>query len=702
MKRYTLIFVSFLFTLATLAGTVEKIFYFNNYKVNQIGTYQTVTFADTRLIGVPGEPALPYREVVLMVPPGESASSIEIIRENEVIIPGSFELFPQQYSLPISLGNNGKFIKKENIYKQQGPYPLNPGGHLDTQYLNGFALAVSTFTPMVYNPALKTLSYFEKVTIRISTLASPKSQKALNLLTASESAIKRVRTAVQNPDMINLYPEKFTGPDDYKLLVITPQQFENEYTDLLNFYNTDGIPNQVQTTEYINANIGGHDLQQKIRNYIKQEYTNKNVEFVLLGGDIQFVPYRGFYCYAISQPDQEDYNIPADIYYSALDGEWNDSTLAGGDVNKWGEPGEDDLYPEVAVGRLTFNNLTELQHMIHKSYYYQQFPVLGESTRPYLVGEYLYDAPVTYGGDYMELLVDDHNDNGYFTHGIPSADNDITRLYDTPSYTWDKTELIAGINQGKSFIHHLGHSNVDYMLRLYTSDVTNQKFSQVNGVIHNYTLVYTQGCICGAFDQPGCIAEKAISIDNFAVAGVFNSRYGWFNQGTTDGPSEHLEREFVSALYNDTVANQIKEIGATHMMSKIKTAPWVGLPGEFEPGAQRWVHYDCNVLGDPALKIWTMEPNVGIPGNSEMVHFNIFPNPCKDHFEISYFLPVTTDVRITLINTVGQTVFSTFYPSQKSGTQTLTLSLPELEQGVYNCRMENGSYTGVKKIIIIQ
>jgi len=701
MKHCTLILVFFLVFLTSFSGTIEKTFHFNNYKVNDIGAYQTVTFNDTRLIGIPGEPVLPYREVVLLLPPGESASSIEIIRENEIIIPGSFELFPQQNALPISLGNKGNFIKKESIYSLQSSYPSSPGGRLDTQYLNGFAIAISTFTPMVYNPALKTLSYFEKVTIRVSTKSSLKSKKALSLLTASESALKRVKAVIQNPEIIDAYPKKSAGMADYQLLVITPQQFQNDYTDLMTFYTSKGILNQVQTTEYINANISGNDLQQKIRNYIKQEYTNNNIEYVLLGGDVQYVPYRGLYCFVISDPNKEDFDIPADIYYSALDGEWNDTTLVGGNVAYWGEPGEEDLYPDVAVGRWTFANASELQNMIHKSWYYQQYPVPGESNRPYLLGEFLYADPETYGGDYMDLLIDDHNDHGYFTHGIPSADNEITKLYDSHTYSWSSTELIAGINQGKSFIHHLGHSNVDYMMRLYTSDITNQNFSQIDGIVHNYALIYTQGCICGAFDQPNCVAEKAISIDNFAVAGIFNSRYGWFNQGTTDGPSQHLEREFVSALYNDTVANQIKEIGATHMMSKIKTAPWIGLSSEFEPGAQRWVHYDCNLLGDPALTIWTKEPNVGISENSELVNFSIFPNPCNDHFELSYYLPVATTVRITLINAFGKTILSSDYPSQNQGIQTLTFSLPELGQGIYYCRVENGSFTCIKKIIII-
>jgi len=82
-----------------------------------------------------------------------------------------------------------------------------------------------------------------------------------------------------------------------------------------------------------------------------QEYEDRGISYVLIGGDKEVVPYRGFYCYVQSGSGYSDPGIPADLYYSALDGTWNDD----GDT-LWGEPGEDDLYPEVAVGRLTFSS----------------------------------------------------------------------------------------------------------------------------------------------------------------------------------------------------------------------------------------------------------------------------------------------------------------------------------------------------------
>jgi hypothetical protein len=176
-------------------------------------------------------------------------------------------------------------------------------------------------------------------------------------------------------------------------------------------------------------------------------------------------------------------------------------------------------------------------------------------------------------------------------------------MYDSEA-GWDGYSLINEINQGKTFVHHSGHANQTYVMRLNIGDINNANFAQTNGVIHNYPIIYTHGCLCGAFDENDCIGEAMVLIDNFAVAGAFNSRYGWFNEGQTEGPSAHLHREFVDALYNDKECR----IGAAHMISRIETSPWVNAPGQWEEGALRWCFYCCNILGDPMLGAWIDEP----------------------------------------------------------------------------------------------
>jgi hypothetical protein len=610
MKIPILIVLLSFSTIFMSAGIVKKTFYFDNLKTESAGFYQKVNFDNTTLSGIPGEPILPYQEVMLMLPPGEIAVSIDVIGENEVTLPGRYLLFPQQPPRQISSEDSGEFLINEKVYTMNGSYPVRPAGQLMTQYLNGYAFALSTFTPVKYNPTKGQISFYRKITIRIKTRPGAESRSALKNLQSSEKIHNRVRNGTQNPEMMSQYPQKDSPLTNYQYLIIAPPSFKYEFQPLVNMYSGKGITVKIVTTDSISAYVTGSDLTEKIRNLIINQYENFGVEYVLLAGNPALVPVRGFYCYVVSGSGYSDSNIPADLYYSGLDGDYNaDSDNLYGEVND-----NPDLLPDIAVGRFTVNDSAELHKMIRKTISYQTNPVLGELNHPLLLGEYLWPSPMTFGGGFMDLLINDHTNWGYFTHGIFSASNNIVKLYDslTPSgaiWQWTTTMLLAKINQGSSFIHHLGHSNTTSLMRLSISNITDATFSGVNGITHNYTILYTQGCYCGAFDA-SCIGAKAVTINNFLVAGIFNSRYGWFNEGTTNGPSQHLQREFVSALYNDTVANQIKEIGAAHMMSKIKTAPFIGLPGEWEPGAQRWVHYCCNVFGDPALEVWTEEPTL--------------------------------------------------------------------------------------------
>src|ERR1039457_5011615 len=129
MKRSILLFTILLCNSILFAGIVEKTFRFSNYKFKSIGEYQTLNFDNTQLSGIPGEPVLPYHEIILMLPPGEVAVSIEIIGEEEIGIGGSFLLYPKQEVRPISMGSSGRFIKNDSVYKLNIVYPPKSIGH---------------------------------------------------------------------------------------------------------------------------------------------------------------------------------------------------------------------------------------------------------------------------------------------------------------------------------------------------------------------------------------------------------------------------------------------------------------------------------------------------------------------------------------------------------------------------------------------
>ena len=599
MKKVSLFLSLLLFIqLNSYSQIIEKTFYFNNHKVFQKSGYQLIDFENTLLTGKTGEPVLPYSSLSMLLPPGEAAESIELVGENETEIDGVFCLYPQQYLRPMSEGSSGNFIKNNLVYSSNESYPLKQTGELLTRYMNGYSVALCSFTPVKYVPSTGKLSYYKKVTVKIRTKINSKAIDALNNLSSNINVFNRIKKLVQNPESLNFYSKKMIQNDNYQLLIISPQQFEDDFSALTYLYRVRGIKTKIISADSIYASSSGQDLPEKIRNYIIHEYQNHNIEYVLLGGDAELIPYRGFYCHVQSSIVYEDSNIPADLYYSSLDGTWNDN-----ENNLWGEIGEDDLLPELSVARIPASNAVDLSNMINKIKSYQDNPVLNEFDKPLLAGENLYSDPQTWGGDYLDLLIGFHDDNGYTTIGIP-ADNNIEKLYDRDLGYWSTSTLLSKINEGKSFIHHAGHSNYNYVMRLNDFDITDQNFSQVNGLIHNYTLVNTTGCNCGGFDESDCIAEKMVNLSNFAVAFIGNSRYGWFNEGQTEGPSTHLQREFVDALYND----KLQRIGTTHLISKIESAPWVTAPGQWEEGALRWCFYCNNVLGDPAMGIWTDNP----------------------------------------------------------------------------------------------
>jgi hypothetical protein len=579
------------------AVNVEQIFHFGNPSVRQTGEYQVFELGNTMATAMPGQPVLPFKQVQLMLPPGEAAINIEIIFSDEVTLPGRFNIFPQQKVRPVSAGSSGIFIKDNEVYGRNVAFPTDPKGQLVTAFLNGRSFALTSFTPVRYNPVTGILKYYSTARVIVNTAPDIKAVMALKNFSFMNSQASEL---ADNKEMEKEYSfKRFAPPVQYDLLIISTTEYKNSFISMQVSYLKQGIASKVVTLDSIVSTMSGVDIQEKIRNFIIDGYQSHGVQYVLLAGDAELIPHRGLYCYVQSGSGYTDNNIPSDLYYSALDGNWN----TDGDA-LWGEPGEDDLLPEVAVGRMPFSNVTELEHMLNKSYKYQFEPVKGEFRNIIMAGENLWNVNpyVTWGSDYLELLKGEHSENGYTTTGIP-ADYPFDNMYDETT-AWTGQDLMDHLNQGRPMLNHTGHANQTYVMKLADKDITNANFYGMNGIDHNFTIVYTHGCDCGAFDYADCIAEKMVTIDNFAVAFIGNSRYGWFNEGQTEGPSPHLHREYMDALYTDS----LNRIGRAHMESKIASAAWVTAPGQWEPGALRWCFYDCNLLGDPAMAVYTDNP----------------------------------------------------------------------------------------------
>ena len=583
-------------SMITFAQTVEMTYHFDNPKVTELRGYQQIGFEGCLQTAIAGNPSLPYQMVSLVLPQGTEAESIEVELSDFQEVEASINLFPYQPSRTMNDKEQKDLVINEAIYASKSVYPAENHGVVTTQYKNGYGFAFTSFTPVQYIPSEGKVMYAKTATVRVNTKASKDDHS--NMLWGTQEIKNTVKRLAQNPEMVNNYNTKGREVTNYDVLIITGSEFVSGYADYCEYYNSIGMRNQIVTTDDIYATMTGVDNQEKIRNYIIQEYQNNGIMMVVLGGDVNIVPYRGFFCQVQSSSLYESNNIPADLYYNGLDGTWNDNN-----DGHWGEPGEDDLMPEIGVSRMSFKTATELQNMIHKTLSYQQNPVMGEFHKVILAGEHLYDNPTSNGSDYLELLIGTHDDNGYTTVGYPT-DYNFTKLYEELG-TWSGSALKQAINEGTSYVHHDGHANTSYVAGWY--GISNSDFSGANGVDHNYTFFHSQGCDCGAFDE-NCILEKMVTIENFAVAVIGNSRYGWFNEGQTEGPGAHLEREMTSAQWGD----RFGWLSIAQAIGKCETAPWVTAPGQFEEGALRWNFYDMNILGDGVVNVWLDEPMTAI------------------------------------------------------------------------------------------
>jgi len=79
-----------------------------------------------------------------------------------------------------------------------------------------------------------------------------------------------------------------------------------------------------------------------------------------------------------------------------------------------------------------------------------------------------------------------------------------------------------------------------------------------------------------------------------------------------------------------------------------------------------------------------------------------YPNPFNPTTTIKYNVPETENVKISVYNVLGQEVAVLLNKKVNAGNHTIEFKVAELSSGVYIYRMEAGSFTSYKKMIIMK
>ncbi|MCU0611389.1 MAG: C25 family cysteine peptidase [Candidatus Eisenbacteria bacterium] len=603
MARLTCAFAAFL-VLVTASGADVLTFTFDYPEpvISQVGEAHHLGIPGCMSIGQAGEPRLPVQGITALLPPGHSVASVQVEAAEAVVLPGAYQVEVTQRQYPFSYQGPWEVTPlSPDLVGSSVPFPSYRAANPATSFMTGCGLGSFTLHPVAYTPATGEVRYFPRLTVHITTETTGEASEALaTMYRGTEQHRARLANAVINPSAMLSYPsERMVRDTPYDLLIVTSNGLQANLNQYVNYKTVRGWRIAVETVESIYAAYTGVDNPDKIRNCIKDYYTNNGIQYVMLGGDNETVPHRGLY----NDPGwgYEDDDVAADLYFAGLDGNWN----TDGD-GLWGENNlESDLVAEVFVARVCADNALEFTNFYNKTVAYQSNPIVAECTEALMVGELLWSDP-TYGGDYKDEIKFGASTHGYTTVGFP-PNFDVATLYDRDLGTWNAmSQLRPLLNNGVHLVNHLGHADVTYYMRLYNSDLTDANFTN-NGVNHSFYITYSQGCYCGSFDNrttsggytSDCINERiAFELAHGAVADVACSRYGWGAHSSTNGSSQYYDRQFFDALFGEGITN----IAEINQDSKEDNIPYIG----FEQN--RWCYYELNVLGDPLLDIWTAQP----------------------------------------------------------------------------------------------
>jgi len=478
---------------------------------------------------------------------------------------------------------------------------------------NGYAVFTTTLFPVQYNPVSGKMRYHKRITVAVHT-APVKDPLPCKLFPWTKSLLKNM---VDNPDDVEKLSICRKDADDYEYLIVCPDALKSSLGNFIEFNARRCLRTKVNGIDSILSYVAGSNDAEKLRNFIIGEYKEHNIIFVLLAGDDDYnvvndIPHIALYARTDPIGQIENLYIPADLYYSCLDGTWKAPNKPAGDY------GTEDIGWEVYAARFAVDNATELTNMINKTIKYSEIPVIATTENNLLTGEYLWTTgnDTVTGSDFLMEFMGTCNNNGYTTVGF--GNNWKTSTLFESGQQWNEQDFSNALNSGKpTWIDHVGHANTNYLLKISYPRI-NAVFQSTDGIQANFMLLSSSGSYACAFDNknPGsgtvsavdCWGEAATTISNGTVAFQGMSRYSFGAPSGTDAPEHRLFRYFHDAVFNKKIHHiEMMQAYAKELHAAMICDSNLNNPASYN-GHMKACAYGMNILGDPALSVWTAKP----------------------------------------------------------------------------------------------
>jgi|GEM_PF-1140524 len=573
-----------------------------------------------------GKPELPYNAINFLIPANEEVTGITINDTIKYSLGDTFFVYPAQPPQKLDDPPPAFVPPDSEAYNSHLPYPGKLAEVVQIAYLSGYHIVTVRLYPVQWTPAIKKLTFYSKIVFTVHTKVGvnqtiPVYRRSPIVQARIE---KIVRSLVENPEGLTglkplfqrdekylkeLKPLVITGLPSIEgsgvdYVIITSEALKSVFQSLADWKTKKGIITQVRTIEWIGSNYTGCDLQEKIRNFIKDAYSYWGVGYVLLAGDTRIIPER-----IVRNPHGYTPFMPTDLYFSSLEGNWN---FDGDHI--FGEYSDDsvDLFPDLAVGRASVETIEEANTFVSKVFAYEKNPATDYLTKMLFLSAwdkrtfpspwYAEQAQLQY--DSLETPLGTDFPSGFSKYELYAPVVDTNPNHTTPWWEGDsflcKDRVVNAMNDGYGLIWHVDHCS-QYSFgtgRNYNSDPQRLMFRTDVANLSNAArpfILWTLGCDPNAFDYE-CISETFMNNPNGgAVAFMGNTVYGLFGD-------EWQGNWIFRSLFHYDIWN-------------------LGDAFRTVQGANNYYFgsYNQNLLGDPEMLVWD-----SIPKNLVVFHPDTF------------------------------------------------------------------------------
>ena len=701
----------------------------------------------------PGKPMLPVKRFQILLPPGARAVSVDVIGStaNELLM--YYDIQPFEGVIPLLSPPHLEEVlarldeewqaNHEAVYLSDQSYPSRIAWLSGAGTLRKYSYVSISFCPITYHPISRRLVYHDHVDVVINytlpAVGSTEAEHISQLLTDCVADERAEQLFLNYRELAGEYTSsgiETSFDDSYDYVIITTG-------DLIGSITSSTFPawkaalgyslKTVLITDPLIADQPGYDLEEQIRNFLREYYGFWGIEYVLFVGDYATVPMRicypdsSFHVYDPSNPNLFAPGTPTDQYFADL----SYTDLLSWDLDGDGYLGEynqdlPDFLPEVYVGRIPVNDTDRITYALNKSVTFEQDDgswkknVLHPTTILFFENQNYSGYPFIDGASVIDSIEIGLMDGWNITH-MSEQFGIVTSLFDWPAVS-EGVFINHWRNGQYAVVNWSGHGWSNSVSRsVWEWDDGDGVPESGSGEFYNLSLlntvtstnldddhpsvVFAISCNVG-YPEPNAWGNLGIDLETkpgcgAAVGMVSASRPSAISSDWRNNPGG---AEQICFDFNRYLVSENEQVGVALYDGKYDATTVYGWSHIYEYGNV----YNVNLYGDPSLEVagfpTGLEEEQTDPGVLTPSLLPACPNPFTSLTALRLTLPASGMVLAVVYDISGRKVASLMEEMCPAGELLLTWDGRDnagesLGQGIYFAVVTAGDHQVVQRML---